>query len=111
VHRRASAPIFSSVSRIILVVFLVMGPLEALGHFLHDHVDQGIDRVVPHEDELRGSNPQDHDEHHTHVWVMPVSAVLAPEVDRPNVIELLSLFEPLSRPPAPIFPPFSPPRG
>jgi hypothetical protein len=44
------------------------------------------------------------------VWVMPVSAVLTPEIDRPAVVALLSLFEPLSRPRALIFPPFSPPR-
>jgi hypothetical protein len=88
-----------------------MGPLEALGHFLHDHIDQDIDHIDSDGAVLQGSSAQDHDEHHTHVWVMPVSAVLAPEVDRPNVVELLSLFEPLSGPPTPIFPPFSPPRS
>jgi hypothetical protein len=98
------------VSRIILVVVLVMGPLAALGHVLHDHVDQDIHRVAPHGVVVRGSTAQDHDEQHIHVWLIPVSAVLTPEIDRPNVVALLGRFEPLSRPHALIFPPFSPPR-
>ncbi len=103
-------PIFGSVSRFILVVFLVIGPLEALGHFLHDHVDQDVDRVAPQADGVRASDALDHDEHHTHVLVMPVSGALTPELSKPNVVTSLIVFEHLSRPPVPIVLPFSPPR-
>jgi len=97
---------------LVVATLIVVQPLGVFWHFVHDHLGEhsGVTHVAA-AIHLEDADAPDHGADHCHVWMTPADTVILPGVDRPHVVAVVTVFEHVSGPTAPLFPPFSPPRA
>jgi len=102
----------SVVALLVIATLVLVQPVGVFLHFVDDHLGEhsrtAHDGLTVH---LADGDAPGHDADHCHMWMTPADAAVMPRVQRPHAVTVLAVFEPVSRPTAPLFPPFSPPRA